>query len=319
MNLKPCPFCGSREATIQGRHGNRRNWWVQCYDCYACAGACPDRAAAISAWNDRTALAADVTPWKCSPTHPCSNCRPAPSPETGTAAVPTDLDQLTELAWAWANEQVDEGWPSTTKAEMALIRWLLDRKKDPRGALLNALEAAGPAEERCPRCQRTRHVAADGSCCWNTGGPYCVPRAPEVPTPGPAPEPRDPSKACGVCGLFGCHRPHAGVGCNCRECAGPAPEPVKPPARCGALANDGTACTRLPHPESPDYHSDGTEYCWIGGTGRTPAAGTAVVSPPHPSHTDETPCARCGYRRMDHFGAFNRDVCPGGGTFEARP
>lgn len=39
----------------------------------------------------------------------------------------------------------------------------------------------------------------------------------------------------------------------------------------------------------------------------------------HPSHQDQRVCGRCGYCRMDHFGAVNRDVCPpGGGTFQEK-
>lgn len=38
----------------------------------------------------------------------------------------------------------------------------------------------------------------------------------------------------------------------------------------------------------------------------------AVPTKPHPPHQDETPCTHCGLRRMDHFGAVDRNVCPVG-------
>jgi hypothetical protein len=46
----------------------------------------------------------------------------------------------------------------------------------------------GAETVRCPRCKRPRRILANGVACWNTGGPYCIPRdEPAVPQA----EPRD--------------------------------------------------------------------------------------------------------------------------------
>lgn len=46
------------------------------------------------------------------------------------------LNDLTSLVRAWGEEQVNEDGPSTTAAEAALIRWILEYDKDPRRLLL---------------------------------------------------------------------------------------------------------------------------------------------------------------------------------------
>jgi hypothetical protein len=59
-----------------------------------------------------------------------------------------------------------------------------------------ALPASPPSDprpgaetvERCPRCKRPRRILANGVACWNTGGPYCIPR--DEPA-APQAEPRD--------------------------------------------------------------------------------------------------------------------------------
>ncbi len=53
--------------------------------------------------------------------------------------------------------------------------------------------------------------------------------------------------------------------------------------------------------------------------GKCAKCGRAQAPGGHSSHTDPGVCCRCGMRRMDHFGAVDRSVCPGGGgTFMRR-
>lgn len=52
--LKPCPFCGSRENAIKEHWMCRNMWCVQCYGC-GCNSACfRTKEEAIEAWNRRS-------------------------------------------------------------------------------------------------------------------------------------------------------------------------------------------------------------------------------------------------------------------------
>lgn len=48
--LKPCPFCGSKDLELLGHFSIR---WVACNSCYAESGSYDTDEEAIEAWNRR--------------------------------------------------------------------------------------------------------------------------------------------------------------------------------------------------------------------------------------------------------------------------
>lgn len=52
-NPKPCPFCGSEEASVDCGYGL---FYVRCDDCGASASYCETVEQAISAWNERVVI-----------------------------------------------------------------------------------------------------------------------------------------------------------------------------------------------------------------------------------------------------------------------
>jgi hypothetical protein len=179
---------------------------------------------------------------------------PAPSPETGTSAVPTKRNVCAEFCTATG----------------------MDNRNRERGYELmgDMEESQREAEER-----------------MKFGRPRCLAPLGDDDTIGP----RGP----GYCDVY-----EASEGGRCRgtcAVAWPAPEPVKPPATCAEWDCYSCGKTTL----------DDAGKCSKCGRGHPPGG--------HQSHADPTVCDRCGMRRMDHFGAIDRSICPGGGgTFMAR-
>ena len=52
VELKPCPFCGSKNIRLWGEK-DKGTPWVQCNNCLASTGTYEKREQAIGAWNRR--------------------------------------------------------------------------------------------------------------------------------------------------------------------------------------------------------------------------------------------------------------------------
>ena len=50
MELKPCPFCGSKKIVVKN---GKYAWWVKCDDCGTEGAIKLKKAVAIEAWNRR--------------------------------------------------------------------------------------------------------------------------------------------------------------------------------------------------------------------------------------------------------------------------
>lgn len=50
-NLKPCPFCGSKNVVVCPDPADQRDHMVMCNDCGACGPACSHAEKAIKLWN----------------------------------------------------------------------------------------------------------------------------------------------------------------------------------------------------------------------------------------------------------------------------
>lgn len=55
-DLKPCPFCGSKDVTLRNSGGVR---WAACRVCDAEGGWKDEEEAAVEAWNNRARITVD--------------------------------------------------------------------------------------------------------------------------------------------------------------------------------------------------------------------------------------------------------------------